>query len=597
MADHDIGSPHSDHDSLPGQLAKGSVGALARRTHEAGNEVLGERQINDLAALHGPAMPGGEVVERRTDPIDHGQGQCPGQSAHDPVLLSFADQEQGGRRSGVAFDQPGQLAGGRGEHPGPHQRAYLGAELRMRPMSLVVSVVLGDVLPGTPSDISRSQHVEAGAVARLADGIDDQGATIQEVHTMGSAVCLQDVVRRDDPPRASGTLLEHGSPGHRGLEGERRWAAGQGHGGIASLGWSLQCTDRRRHRAVEILTGSDLALPKRCHRLLPSDRRSSGAGSRPLPGPDDAMFHPCVRGYDRMASYMASHSSSEPSQGHRRDQSVPDAAAVLGAVREDVRQTLRAAWLDPALEAAAAYPLFFTAAWSAIRPNVGKSFLLLARSLRNEAVDGIRASMEPPNVRKQLESEMGDEELRRVEECVRAVHATTVKVQIVVHALHRAARRERIAGTGKEEPPVRRGVPDWQRWMAFQSGGTERSWPLLEEATLALRAPVPPVPIRLLWRWPVAAVPMWDHLRSHVNTEAWKARALRLRRMVIGGATTLPHPIDLQWGALRARGFTEDERMALAEVLAAHDSAMPANTLIAATAWMAIGCPDIGLEG
>src|SRR5205823_5661390 len=50
-----------------------------------------------------------------------------------------------------------------------------------------------------------------------------------------------------------------------------------------------------------------------------------------------------------------------------------DHAAILGAVREDVRQTLRSGWIDASIEVAAAQPVFFTAAWSAIRPNVGRS--------------------------------------------------------------------------------------------------------------------------------------------------------------------------------------------------------------------------------
>jgi hypothetical protein len=297
-----------------------------------------------------------------------------------------------------------------------------------------------------------------------------------------------------------------------------------------------------------------------------------------------------------MVAHRVFRSNEEPSREDRPEEAGPDPAAVLGAVREDVRQTLRTAWLDPVLESAAAYPLFFTAAWSAIRPNIGKSFLLLARAIRTEAVDAIRTSVAPPNMRKQLEADMAEEELRRLEDCIRATHMSAAKVQIVVHALHRAARRERIAGTGREEPPIRRGVPDWQRWMTFQ-GGTDHGWPLLEEARRALQTPAPPTAIRFLGRWPPAGMAMWDQVRSFVGTDAWKAGTLRLRRMVISGVTSLPHPIELQWGALTARGFPEGDRLVLAEVLASHDAAMPANTLIAAAAWVALGCPEIGMEG
>jgi hypothetical protein len=61
--------------------------------------------------------------------------------------------------------------------------------------------------------------------------------------------------------------------------------------------------------------------------------------------------------------------------------------------------------------------------------------------------------------------------------------------------------------------------------------------------------------------------------------------------------STLPHPVELQWGALQARGFTENEREELVDRLAAHDAAMPGQTLMAAFAWTALGAPDVGGEG
>jgi hypothetical protein len=61
--------------------------------------------------------------------------------------------------------------------------------------------------------------------------------------------------------------------------------------------------------------------------------------------------------------------------------------------------------------------------------------------------------------------------------------------------------------------------------------------------------------------------------------------------------TTLPHPVELQWAALKDRGFTEEERQELTGILAAHDSAMPTHTLASAFTWMAFGAPEIGVEG
>jgi hypothetical protein len=273
-----------------------------------------------------------------------------------------------------------------------------------------------------------------------------------------------------------------------------------------------------------------------------------------------------------------------------------EVAAVLGAVRDDVRQTLRTGWLDPGVEAAANYPVFFTAAWSAIRPNVGKSFLALARRIRSDAADLLRVGFDLPDLRKRLDGDFSEEEIRRIEESTRAAHLATAKAQIVVHALYRAVRKERISGTGREEPPVRRGVPEWQRWMSFQPA-SQNTRPILMQVVDEMALPTAPVPLRLLARWPAALAKVWDELGPIARSEAWKSGASRLRRLVLAGMTTLPHPVELQWAALKDRGFTEEERQELTGILAAHDSAMPTHTLASAFTWMAFGAPEIGVEG
>ena len=270
-----------------------------------------------------------------------------------------------------------------------------------------------------------------------------------------------------------------------------------------------------------------------------------------------------------------------------------DSSAVLSAVQEDIRQTLRVGWLDPALEAAAAYPVFFTAAWSAIRPNIGKSFLLLTKAIRSQAVDAVRTSLDPPDLRGQLEGFLSEEELRRVEESARAAHLASAKAQIVVLALHRAARRERIPGTGREEPPIRRGVPDWQRWMSLHPA-LESARPSLDEAVGMLGVSTPPTSLGLFSRWPLAVDVLWGSLRTVVPTEAWSTAVSRVRRVVLSGVSSLPHAVDLQWAALRARGFQDVQRQALVDVLTAHDAAMASQTVMAAFAWSALGSPDIG---
>jgi hypothetical protein len=269
--------------------------------------------------------------------------------------------------------------------------------------------------------------------------------------------------------------------------------------------------------------------------------------------------------------------------------------AVVSAVKEDIRQTLRSAWLDPSLEVAAEYPVFFTAAWSAIRPNVGKSFLALARSIRSEAVEAVR-SFSPFDLRKGMDGLLSDEVLQRIEDCARAAHLGAARAQIVAHAMYRAARRERISGTGGEEPPIRRGVPEWQRWMSVQPA-SGRAEAVLAEATATLGLPSAPVPLRLLARWPDALDICWAEIRPNWGTARWNLAAARLRRLVLAGISTLPHPVELQWGALQARGFTEDQRLELVDKLAAFEAMMSGQTLAAAFAWAALGAPDVGGEG
>jgi hypothetical protein len=270
--------------------------------------------------------------------------------------------------------------------------------------------------------------------------------------------------------------------------------------------------------------------------------------------------------------------------------------ALVSAVRDDIRQTLRVGWIEPAFDAAAAHPTFFTAVWSAVRPNVGKSFLVLSRAIRAEAAEAARTMADPAELRRTIQQQLSDEEVRRVEDSIRASQLATAKVQIVVHAMYRAARRERISGTGREEAPIRRGIPEWQRWMSSQPV-PEDARSILADVAASMGAPVAPPPLRLLARWPTALNELWEEVRPHLASDAWQAVTTRLRRMVLRGMVTLPHPIDMQWSALRARGFDEEDRLAMVASLAEHDGSMPSQTLAAAFAWVAVGSPEIGVEG
>jgi hypothetical protein len=283
-------------------------------------------------------------------------------------------------------------------------------------------------------------------------------------------------------------------------------------------------------------------------------------------------------------------SPAVPSQG------TSDHAAVLGVVREDVRQTLRMGWVDGSLDGLTAQPVFFTAAWSAMRPNVGRSFLALARALRTDAAEAVRSTADLPDLRKRMVDRLSEEELQRVEACVKATHLGTVKVQIVIHAFYRAVRRDLPRSTGLEEPPVRRGIPDWQRWMTLRSAAPEAQ-PILDEAGPAFGLAEPPASLRLLARWPTALQASWKELKRLRGTGAWRAGTSKVRRTLLRGIHTLPHPIDLQWSALKARGYLESDRAALLGLLTASDAAMSGQSLAAAFLWAAFGSPDIGSEG
>ncbi len=327
----------------------------------------------------------------------------------------------------------------------------------------------------------------------------------------------------------------------------------------------------------------------------PSDTRIRGAAQRATNLPVRAA-NPRLSCPPMSLQGMRAAQSSMSANGGQGGSGPRQAAAVLGAVRDDLRQTLRCGWIDPVFDAAAGDPVFFTAAWSAIRPNVGKSFLTLARTLREEAVNHVEGRSRIPDLRRQLEADLEEEELRRLEDCARASHQVTGKVQLVVHALLRAVRRDRISGTGREEPPVRRGVPEWQRWMSFQPN-LDGNAPVIEEILSSMSLPAVPASLRLFGRWPAALTTLWDELGPVTGGERWSSGALALRRTVLAGMSTLPHPVELQWMALKERGFGEDERARLAEVLVAHDAAMAHHSLIAAFAWLALGSPEIGAEG
>ncbi len=279
------------------------------------------------------------------------------------------------------------------------------------------------------------------------------------------------------------------------------------------------------------------------------------------------------------------------------------AQAMLGPIRDDIRQTLRVAWLDPGLEALAQEPVFFAAAWSAIRPSVGRSFLTLVRRLRDQAADivcdlGPTAPSTPlPALERSqpLDPPLGEDDRARLAEAARAGHLAAAKAQLVLHLFLRAARRERTRGTGQEEPPTRRGVPEWQRWLSVLPT-PDPARDLLLRAKDRLGTPDAPAALRPFARWPSALEAIWDGLEPAIASPEWTIGASAVRRTLLGGLSALPHPVELQWGVLHERGFGDGARRHVVDLLEAYDASTAGETLAAAFAWRAVGAPDLGQE-
>jgi hypothetical protein len=270
----------------------------------------------------------------------------------------------------------------------------------------------------------------------------------------------------------------------------------------------------------------------------------------------------------------------------------PSEPALVDVVRDDIRQTLRVGWLHPAIEAAAAQPLFLAAAWSSIRPNVGRTFDLIASDVRASAVRSVRALGRVPDLRADLERTRRPADLERMTAAVTAAQFASARNQVAVHLLTSAARGEQVGGTGEEEPPSRRGTPHWQRWM---SSAHPIALPSirLDQAERAMGTPTAPPVLRLLAQWPEVLEGTWAALRPLVADDAWRKAVTRLDWVVRAGVRRLPHEVSLQWQALRTRGVSEDDRQELVRILGAHDRSMPASTLTSAFVWLAFAEPGI----
>jgi len=261
------------------------------------------------------------------------------------------------------------------------------------------------------------------------------------------------------------------------------------------------------------------------------------------------------------------------------------------AVLDDMRNTLRMAWVDPALRALASQPVFFTAAWAATRPNLTKSFSSGAeriRALALEAVRGERDWVVPAH------EESGSAGVQRLRRTIQAIHCAAPRVLLVVQAWAIMARRRRLPGTGLEEPPARRGVPSWQDGvLALSRSLPPESEAILDEATVALDSAFPPPALHAIAPYPHRLESMWRGLNRAPATPRWRQATLSMRRVASEVLRSLPHPMDLQWDVLSRRGLSEDRRQVVADHLTAVASSMPPSVLVAAAVAESYGVADV----
>jgi hypothetical protein len=279
--------------------------------------------------------------------------------------------------------------------------------------------------------------------------------------------------------------------------------------------------------------------------------------------------------------------------------------AILFAVMDDMRHTLRTSWLDPALRSVASHPVFFTAAWAATKPNMTRSFAVGTGGVRAAAIEavqamdlrqgdlptGSRGAATTPNG--SAMDALSAAERERLIRTVHLVHTASAKVMVVLQAWTAMALRRRLPGTGQEEPPARRGIPSWQEGLGSLARPlSAEAEALVDDATAGLGLSVTPSALQAIAGWPRFLEETWRRMVPTTRTTRWAEAVAALRRHGLDVLGSLPHPMDLQWDVLSRRGLTEDRRDALVDHLAALGAAMPVNVLTAAHLWLVLGSPE-----
>jgi hypothetical protein len=266
--------------------------------------------------------------------------------------------------------------------------------------------------------------------------------------------------------------------------------------------------------------------------------------------------------------------------------------SIVFAVLDDLRHTLRMAWVDPSIRSVSAYPVFLSAAWSATRPNVTKSFALGAERLRRTSLDAVR-ELAP---QRDWDGEGSDWFLEdeRLPRTLQAIHCASPRVLLVIQAWAILARRQRLAGTGSEEPPARRGVPTWQDGVAVTPRTVSaEAEAVLDDVTILLRAATTPLALRAAALWPHFLDRACSDLREITALPGWAQATMTIRRLAAEVLRSLPHPMELQWDVLSRRGLSEEWRLPLADHLSALAASMPACLLTASYVAHSLGVGEV----
>ena len=200
--------------------------------------------------------------------------------------------------------------------------------------------------------------------------------------------------------------------------------------------------------------------------------------------------------------------------------------------------------------------------------------------MRAESLDAIRSLA----VQRDPEGDENDwtPEEERLPRTLQAVHCASPRVLLVIQAWAILARRQRVAGTGSEEPPARRGIPAWQDGLAVTPRAVSaEAEAMLDDATIVLRAATTPSALQAAAVWPHFLDRAWSGLREVTALPGWAQATMTIRRVAAEVLRSLPHPMELQWDVLSRRGLSEEWRLPMADHLSALAASMPACLLSA----------------